>query len=123
MRPMRPSIMSAGAMMSQPASACTSDCFHQCVERRVVEDPAAVHQSVMAVAGVGIERHVAHDADFGHRLADGAHRLAHEIVRVEGFARVCPCAGPLGVSGNSATAGMPEVGGFRPLCPVRRSTE
>ena len=52
----------------------------------VVEDLAAVHQAVMAVAGVGIERHVAHDADVRHRLLDGAHGPADEIVGIERLA-------------------------------------
>ena len=38
----------------------------------VVEDHAVAHQAVMAVAGVGIERHVAEDADLRHFLLDGA---------------------------------------------------
>ena len=43
----------------------------------VVEDDAVAHQAVMAVAGVGIERHVAQDADLRHFFldrADGAGR-------------------------------------------------
>src|ERR1700694_4174324 len=108
----RPSIMSEGAMMSQPASACTSACRthtatvsslrirpasidhgggrddlapgsaltqrlpHQPRDRLVVEDPAVLDQAVMAVAGVGIERHVAEHAEIGKFLLDGPHGLA-----------------------------------------------
>ena len=47
---------------------------HQHRDRLVVEDVAVAHQAVMAVAGVGIERHVAEHADLGHRLLDRADR-------------------------------------------------
>ena len=50
-------------------------------DRLVVEDDAVAQQAVMAVAGVGIERHVAQHADLGHRFFDGADRLADQIVR------------------------------------------
>jgi hypothetical protein len=42
----------------------------------------------MAVAGVGIERHVAQDADLGHRALDRAHGAAHEVGGIGGFAPV-----------------------------------
>ena len=42
----------------------------------------------MAVAGEGIERDVAQDADLGHFLLDGADGAADEIVRIERFAAV-----------------------------------
>ena len=67
MAPTRPSIMSEGAMMSQPASACTSACLHQRLKRLVVDDLAVAHQAVVAVAGVGVERHVEQHADVEHR--------------------------------------------------------
>ena len=38
----------------------------------VVEDDAVAQQAVMAVAGEGIERHVAEDADVRHFLLDRA---------------------------------------------------
>ena len=91
--PTRPSIMSDGAMMSQPASACTSACLHQHGDGLVVEDGAVAHQAVVAVAGVGIERHVAQHADLRHRLLDGADRLADQIVGVERLAAVARRAG------------------------------
>ena len=88
MAPTRPSIMSDGAMMSQPASACTSACRTSTSTRLVIGDIAVDQQAVMAVAGIGIERHVAQHADLGHRLLDGAHRAADQIVGVERFAPV-----------------------------------
>ena len=80
--------MSDGAMMSQPASACTSACLHQHLDRLVVDDVAVAHQAVMAVAGVGVERDIAQDADLRHRLLDRADGAADEIVRVERFGAV-----------------------------------
>ena len=80
MAPMRPSIMSEGAMMSQPASACTSAWRTSACERLVVEDLAAAHQAVVAVAGVGVERHVEQHADVEPGLADGAGGAADQIV-------------------------------------------
>ena len=75
-------------MMSQPASACTSAWRTRACERLVVEDLAAAHQPVVAVAGVGVERHVEQHADVEPGLADGAGRAAHEVVGIEGLAAV-----------------------------------
>jgi hypothetical protein len=65
MAPMRPSIMSEGATTSAPASAWLSACGP--APRRLVVDHVAgvVDQAVLAVAGVGIERDVGDDAQFG----------------------------------------------------------
>ena len=60
---MRPSIMSDGAITSQPASAWTTACRHSTSIGLVVDHIAVAQQSVVAVGGVGIERHVAHHAD------------------------------------------------------------
>ena len=73
-------------MMSQPASACDQRLPDQHRDGLVVDDLAAAQQPVMAVAGVGIERHVAQDADLGHLLLDRADRPADQIVRVERLA-------------------------------------
>ena len=82
MAPTRPSIMSDGAMMSQPASRLHQRLLDQHRDGFVVEDDAVVaQQAVMAVAGVGIERHVAQDADLRHFLLDGADGPADQIVR------------------------------------------
>ena len=56
-------------MMSQPASACTSAWRTSTCTRLVVDDLAVLDQPVVAVAGEGIERHVAEHADAGPRLA------------------------------------------------------
>ena len=70
--PTRPSIMSDGAMMSQPAFACTSACLHQQLDRLVVEDDLAVHHPVVAVARIGVERDVGDEPDLRHRGLDRA---------------------------------------------------
>ena len=44
----------------------------------------------MAVTGVRIERHVAHETKIGNAFLDGAHRLADEVLRIERFAPVRP---------------------------------
>ena len=75
-------------MMSQPASACDQRLPHQHGDGLVVEDDAVAQQAVMAVAGVGIERHVAEDADLRHFLLDRADGAADQIVRVERLAAV-----------------------------------
>ena len=65
MAPTRPSIMSEGAMMSAPASTCTSAWRTSTCDGEVIMHIAVADQPVMAVAGIGIERHVAQDADLG----------------------------------------------------------
>ena len=69
----------------------------------------SLQQPVMAVAGIGIERHIAHDADLRHRLLDGAHRPADQIVGIERLAAVVVCAAPASVYGKDAMAGMPSA--------------
>ena len=67
--PMRPSIMSLGATMSTPASACTRACAVQHLDGVVVEDVAGVvEQAVLAVAGEGVERHVGQQAELREAL-------------------------------------------------------
>ncbi len=82
--------MSDGAMMSHPASACTKRLLHEDFKRLVIGDVfvIGVHHAVMAVTGVGIERHIAEHADLWHMLLDRAHRAADEIVGVDRFAPV-----------------------------------
>ncbi len=113
---MRPSIMSDGAMISQPASAWTSAWRTSTVERRIVVDIAVPDQPVMAVAGVGIERHVAQHADLGHRLLDRAHRAADQIVGVDRFASVLGLQGRVGGREKARSPGCPAS----PLLPPRR---
>ena len=61
---MRPSIMSEGPRMSQPASAWQSAIFARRLEGLVVEDDAVADQPVVAVGIVGVEGDVEEDADF-----------------------------------------------------------
>ena len=96
-------------MMSQPASASHQRLLHQHLDRLVVDDLVAAHQAVMAVAGVGIERDVAQDADVGHFLLDGADRLADQIVGIERFAAALVAQLRIGV-GEQRDAGDVELG-------------
>ena len=60
----------------------------ECGDGLVVDDAAILHQAIVAVGGVGIERHVAHDADLGHGLLDGAHGATDEVLRIAGLAAI-----------------------------------
>ena len=73
-------------MMSQPASAWTSGLLDQHRDSFVVEDDAVAQQAVVAMAGKGVKRHVAEDADLRHLPLDRADGPANEIVRVKRFA-------------------------------------
>ena len=96
-------------MMSQPASACTSAWRHQHRHGLVVEDDAVAQQAVMAVAGVGIERHVAEHADLRHLLLDGADGAADQVVGVERLAAGLVAQFRVGV-GEQRDAGDGELG-------------
>ena len=96
-------------MMSQPASASTSACLHQHLDGLVVEDGAVAQQPVMAVAGIGIERDVAEDADLRHLLLDRAYGAADQIVRIERFAAVLVAQLRVGI-GKEREAGDGELG-------------
>jgi hypothetical protein len=65
MPPTRPSIMSDGAMTSQPASRLGQRLLAQHLEVSSLTIVPSAEQPVMAMAGIGIERHVADDADAG----------------------------------------------------------
>ncbi len=54
----------------------------------VVDHVAVAQQAIVAMAGVGIEGHVAHDADVGHRGLHGAHGPADEVLPVQRFVAV-----------------------------------
>ena len=64
----------------------------------------------MAVAGIGIERDVAEDADLGHLLLDRADGAADQVVRIERFAAVLVAQLRIGV-GKEREAGDGELGG------------
>jgi len=108
--PTRPSIMSDGAMMSQPASASTSACLTSTSTVSSLRISAVVKEPVMAVAGIGIERDIAQEADLGHFLLDGPDGPAHQIVRVEclGAGVVAQCG--VGI-GKQRDAGNPQLCG------------
>ena len=76
----------------------------------VVENDAVAQQAVMAVAGKGIERDVAEDADLGHFLLDGADGAADQIVRVERLAARLVAQRRIGV-GEQRDAGDAQLGG------------
>ena len=81
-------------MMSQPASACTSACLTSTATVSSLRIITVAQQPVMAVAGKGIERHIAKDADLGHFLLDGANGAADQIVGIERFAALSRRATP-----------------------------
>ena len=120
MAPTRPSIMSDGAMMSQPASASTRACLTSTSTVSSLRISPSLEQAVMAVAGIGIERDVAQDADVGHFLLDGADGAADEVVRVErlGAGLVAQAGVGIGEQGEAGdVAAAPRV---RRRAPPRR---
>ena len=98
-------------MMSQPASACTSACRTSTSTVSSLTISPSIHQPVMAVAGIGVERHVAHDADVRHRRLDGAHRPADQIVGVERLAGIRGAQSWV-VFGKQRDGRNAELGGF-----------
>ena len=76
----------------------------------VIEDHAVAQQAVMAVAGIGIERDIAEDADVGHFFLDRADGAADEIVRIERFAAVVVAQTRIGI-GKERDAGDGEFRG------------
>ncbi len=91
----------------------------------VVEDDVVRHQPVMAVIGIGIERHVADDADLRHRFLERAHGPVTQIVRPIGFLSARDFFSR-GTTGKRASAGMPSLAAFSAAFSsvgmVRRST-
>ena len=81
--PTRPSIMSDGAITSQPASAWTRACCASTASVSSLRDIAVVvDQPVLAVRGVGIERDVADHAEVRYGRLDRPHRAADQIVGI-----------------------------------------
>ena len=96
-------------MTSQPASASTSGLLHQDLDRLVVDDRAVAQQAVMTVAGIGIERDVAEDADLRHLFLDRANGATDQVVRIERLAAVL--VAPLGIGvGEQRDARDGELG-------------
>src|SRR5213593_1293340 len=77
--PTRPSIMSDGATMSAPASACETDAREQ-LEGRIVADAAALDDAAVTVTRVLAEAHVGDDQEVGHDVLHGADRLLDDAV-------------------------------------------
>ncbi len=69
---------------------------HQDLDAGVIVHIAVADQAVMAMAGIGIERHIAKDADLRHRFLDRAHGAADQIVGIDGFAPVLALEGRIG---------------------------
>ena len=59
----------------------------------VVEDDAVANEPIVAVAGVGIERHVAQHTDLRHLFLDGADGAADQIVGIERLGAVVVAPG------------------------------
>ncbi len=74
--------------MSAPASACTRTLLDERSNGFVIDDFIADQKSVVAVAGVGIERDVENDADVETGFLHRARCPADQVAGVEGFARV-----------------------------------
>ena len=108
--PMRPSIMSLGATMSTPASACVSAWLHQHLDGLVVQDvTCVVQQAVLAVAGEGVQRHVGHHAQFGEPLFQLPHHDGrHQAVGVPALRLPSGFSARRSMTGNSAMTGMPS---------------
>ena len=95
-------------MMSQPEFGLDQRLLDQHRDRLVVENDAVLHQPVMAVAGIGIERDIAEHADLRHFFFDGADGAADEVVRVQRFGTVVVAAARLGI-GKQRQAGNIEL--------------
>jgi len=76
---------------------------HQRLECLVIQDHAVAQQAVMAMARIGVERHIADDADCGHRALDLADGAVHQVLRVPCF--LAPWALPLERSGGKERDG------------------
>jgi hypothetical protein len=96
-----PGVVEPGADGADPAVHHVRGCDHvaarggqrerllgQGLERLVVEDHAVAQQAVLAVDRVGVERHVADDADARYLAPDRTDGAADEIVLVPGLGRV-----------------------------------
>jgi hypothetical protein len=106
---MRPSIMSEGCDDVGAGLGMGDGLLDQHLDGGVVHHIAGVvDQPVLAVGREGVERDVGHDAELGHRVLERAHRALRRAVGIEGLARILDLA-DIGVTGNSAMAGMPSL--------------
>ena len=83
--------------MSAPASAWLSAWRTSTATVSSLRIAPSSQQAVMAVAGIGIERHVGEDADIGHGLLDGAAGPADQVFGVERLAADCVPQARIGV--------------------------
>ena len=89
--------------------------LHQCLlhqhgDRFIIDDDAVAQKSIVAMAGEGIERDVAQNADVRHFFLDGANGAADEIVGIERFAAGVVAQARVGV-GKQRDAGDSQLGG------------
>ena len=110
MAPTRPSIMSEGAMMSQPACACTRACLTSTATVSSLRMTPSPQQPVMAMAGERVERHVTQHAEVRDLPLDGANRPADQVVRINGLAAGLVAQGGVSV-GEQRDAGDGQLGG------------
>ena len=84
--PIRPSIMSLGAITSAPAARADQRLPAQGFDRDVIQNIAAViDDAVLAVAGIGIESRIRHHPQLREGVFQGSHRARHQSVRVIGL--------------------------------------
>ena len=62
--------------------------FREHLNRWVIQDGFAFHQSVMAVVCVGVERDIDDNADIGHGFFNGAHSFGDKAFWVGSLSRI-----------------------------------
>ena len=93
--------MSEGAITSAPARAWASAWRVSAATLSSLTNPVARHQAVVAVAGVGVERHVSDEAEPGEFLLDRAAGAADQVVLVERLAALLVLQRRVGVGEKS----------------------
>jgi hypothetical protein len=72
--------------MSTPACCLGERLLHQHLHRGVVDDVVVViQQTVLAVAGEGVERHIGHHAQIGKLFFQRAHHVGYQAIGVGGL--------------------------------------
>ncbi len=76
--------MSDGATTCAPASACDKACLDQHGHGLVIDDiPVVIDETVLSVAGVGIQRDIGDDTQRRHCLPHCGNRPLNQTVRIE----------------------------------------